>query len=44
MNFSTQFGYHILATTMRLDDVQVDTAEDIDKIVEQSVKDGPYFN
>ncbi|KAE9389323.1 hypothetical protein BT96DRAFT_960070 [Gymnopus androsaceus JB14] len=37
MNFSVQFGCHILGTTLPLDEVEVDVAEDIDEIVDQAV-------
>ncbi|KAJ3911642.1 hypothetical protein F5877DRAFT_55061 [Lentinula edodes] len=39
LNFSVQFGCHILGTTMPLQMVEVDSAEDIDEIVDQAVKE-----
>ncbi|KAJ3860384.1 hypothetical protein EV359DRAFT_49199, partial [Lentinula novae-zelandiae] len=40
LNFSVQFGCHILGTMMSLQEVEVDSVEDIDEIVEQAVKGG----
>ncbi|KAJ4480786.1 hypothetical protein C8R41DRAFT_771229 [Lentinula lateritia] len=39
MNFSTSFGCHILGTTMPLQMVEVDSAEDINEIVDQVVSE-----
>lgn len=38
MNFSTQFGCHVLGTTFDLADVEVEDAEDINEIVDRAVK------
>ncbi|KAJ3766604.1 hypothetical protein FB446DRAFT_757584 [Lentinula raphanica] len=39
LSFSVQFGRHILGSTMPLDMVEVDSAEDIDEIVKQIVSE-----
>ncbi|KAJ3845783.1 hypothetical protein EV368DRAFT_70439, partial [Lentinula lateritia] len=39
MNFSVQFGCHILGTIMPMEMVEVESTEDIDEIVQQTVKD-----
>ncbi|KAJ3727641.1 hypothetical protein C8R42DRAFT_620753 [Lentinula raphanica] len=39
LNFSVQFGRHILGSTMPLEMVEVDCAEDIDEIVDQIVSE-----
>ncbi|KAJ3502810.1 hypothetical protein NLJ89_g8719 [Agrocybe chaxingu] len=38
LNFSTQHGSHILGTTLDLAEVEVDSVEDIDEIVERTVR------
>jgi hypothetical protein len=39
LNFSTQHGSHVLGTILDLADVEVDNAEDLDEIVERTVKE-----
>ncbi|KAG6884295.1 hypothetical protein C0992_006567 [Termitomyces sp. T32_za158] len=38
LSYSTQHGSHILGTVMDLAEVEVEDAEDIDEIVDQTVK------
>jgi len=39
LNFSTQHGSHVLGTILDLADVEVDNAEDLDDIVERTIKE-----
>ncbi|KAJ3742511.1 hypothetical protein DFH05DRAFT_1401798, partial [Lentinula detonsa] len=42
LSFSVQFGHHILGSTMPLEMVEVDTAEDIEEIVKQIASDKTF--
>lgn len=42
LNFSVQFGCHILGTTMALEMVEVESADDIDEIVDQVVSENAF--
>ncbi|KAF8195480.1 hypothetical protein BJ912DRAFT_900722 [Pholiota molesta] len=42
LNFSTEHGAHVLGTTFKLDEVEVDDADDITEIVERTIKQNAF--